>query len=593
MAWNRAEGSARSRAVARSWVVVGAVLWGAFCVPAAHAQVVRDPTEQRRDLERDATEQRRAQERDAVQREQNLPQRDVRIEPPQAAPDLFLPEAEQPCFPIREMRLSGEDAQRFAWVLDELGGPNGQDGPLQRCLGAQGVGVLTQRAQIALMARGFVTSRVLIDTQDMVRGQLVLTAIPGRIRHIRFEDPQHLRTPVWKSALPARPGDVLNARDIEQGLENFKRVPTADVDIEIVPAEAPDESDLVIHWRQRQRLPLRLNLSLDDSGTRSTGRYQSSVTLSLDSPFGLNDLFYIGAQGDLGGGDPGRRGTDGHSLHYSVPWGKQLLAIDLSESRYFQSIAGLVQDYTYRGNSASQSLSLSRLLYRDAVHKSTLQLQAFARQSRNFVDDTEVEVQRRRVGGWQLGLEHRVFVGEGTLDLDLKYRRGTGAFGALRAPEEVFGEGTSRFALVQAKVQWGRPFQLGTQALRYGGQWLAQVNRTPLSPPERFAIGGRYAVRGFDGESMLSAERGWTLRNELTMRLGGSGQGVFAAIEHGEVSGPSADFLVGKRLTGAVLGLRGGMDPLQYEVFAGWPLRRPEGFRTAHMTLGFSLAASF
>jgi len=50
---------------------------------------------------------------------------------------------------------------------------------------------------------------------------------------------------------------------------------------------------------------------------------------------------------------------------------------------------------------------------------------------------------------------------------------------------------------------------------------------------------------------------------------------------------------VGQRLTGAVLGLRGGMGPLQYEVFAGWPLRKPEGFRTAHMTAGFWLAAGF
>ena len=526
-----------------------------------------------------------------MQRELNLPQRDVRIDAPPTAPAHRLPQDEKPCFPIREIRLQGPDAQRFAWVLDELGGPDGQDGPLQGCLGAEGVGVVTQRAQIALMARGFVTSRVLIETHDLAQGQLVLTAIPGRIRHIRFEDPQALRTPSWKSALAARPGDVLNLRDIEQGLENFKRVPTAEADIDIAPSGNPSESDLVIRWRQR--LPLRLNLSVDDSGARSTGRYQSSVTLTVDSPFGLNDLFTIGAQGDLGGGDPGARGTSGHSLHYSVPWGNQLLAIDLSESRYFQRIAGLSQDYTYRGNSATQSLTLSRLLYRDAVHKSTLQLQAFARESRNFVDDTEVEVQRRQVGGWQLGVEHRAFLGDGTLDLGLSYRRGTGAFDSLPAPEEAFGEGTSRFALLQADIRWQQPFRLGTQGWRYSGQWRGQANRTPLSPQERFAIGSRYTVRGFDGESSLSAERGWSLRNELSMPLGGSGQSVFVGLDHGEVGGPSADFLIGKRLTGAVLGLRGGMGALQYEVFAGWPLRKPEGFRTAHMTVGFWLAAGF
>lgn len=588
MAWKKADRPARGTV---AFQVLASVLCSALWVSPAAGQVVRDPAEQRRDLERDITEQRRAQERDAQQRDLSLPQRDVRPDAPPAVPAARLPQGETPCFVVRELQLRGQDAQRFAWVLDQLGGPDGQDGPLQRCLGAEGVGVVTQRARSALMARGFVTSHVLAETQDLAQGQLVLTAIPGRIRQIRFEDPQQLRTPSWKSALPARPGDVLNLRDIEQGLENLKRVPTAEADIDIVPTDHPGESDLVIRWRQR--LPMRLNLSVDDSGARSTGRYQSSVTLSLDSPLGLNDLFYIGAQGDLGGGDPGRRGTNGHSLHYSLPWGNNLLAIDLSKNRYFQSVAGLAQDYTYRGNSASQSIALSRLLHRDAVHKTTLQLQAFARQSRNFIDDTEVEVQRRQVGGWQLGVEHRAFLGEGTLDLGLSYRRGTGAFGALAAPEEAFGEGTSRFALVQAYVRWQQPFRLGTQAWRYSGQWRGQANRTPLSPQERFAIGGRYSVRGFDGESSLSAERGWSLRNELSTPLGGSGQSVFVGLDHGEVGGPSADFLIGKRLTGAVLGLRGGMGPMQYEVFAGWPLRKPEGFRTAHMTVGFWVAAGF
>ena len=37
----------------------------------------------------------------------------------------------------------------------------------------------------------------------------------------------------------------------------------------------------------------RLTLSLDDSGTKATGRYQAGATVSLDNPFGLNDLFYV------------------------------------------------------------------------------------------------------------------------------------------------------------------------------------------------------------------------------------------------------------------------------------------------------------
>ena len=100
--------------------------------------------------------------------------------------------------------------------------------------------------------------------------------------------------------------------------------------------------------------------------------------------------------------------------------------------------------------------------------------------------------------------------------MTLSYRRGTGAFGSLPAPEEAFGEGTSRFALVQASAQWQQPFNLGQQAWQFSSQWRAQTHRTPLSPQERFAIGGRHTVRGFDGESSLSAESGWSWRNGVS-----------------------------------------------------------------------------
>jgi hemolysin activation/secretion protein len=50
---------------------------------------------------------------------------------------------------------------------------------------------------------------------------------------------------------------------------------------------------------------------------------------------------------------------------------------------------------------------------------------------------------------------------------------------------------------------------------------------------------------------------------------------------------------LGQRLTGFALGMRGKWGPLQYDVFAGTPVRKPQGFRTANTTYGVSLNASF
>ena len=148
------------------------------------------------------------------------------------------------------------------------------------------------------------------------------------------------------------------------------------------------------------------------------------------------------------------------------------------------------------------------------------------RKSDNYIDDTEIEVQRRRTGGWELGLNHREYLGASTLDMNLAYRRGTGAFRAMPAPEEDFGEGTSRMQVITADAQWLIPFQLGAQRPLYR-QLARQWNRTPLAPQDRFSIGGRYTVRGFDGELTLMGERGWVLRNEIGLPVG-AGQELYA-----------------------------------------------------------------
>lgn len=535
----------------------------------------------------------RQQERERAQREKLEPSPDVRFELPGAQFDGDrLPEQETPCFAIHHIQLLGEAAPAFQWALSAA---NPADDPaLGRCLGATGINLSMKRIQNAIVARGFVTTRVLAEPQDLNQGTLRLTLVPGRIRNIRFAEDSSSRARIW-NAVPANSGDLLNLRDIEQALENFKRVPTAEADIQIVPAEGadakPGESDVVIHWKQA--LPLRLSLSLDDSGSDSTGKYQGNVALSFDHLLTLNDLFYLSYNHDLGGGQSGERGSKGHTLHYSLPYGYWMLGITASEYDYHQSVAGASQTYRYSGHSRNNEVRLSRLLYRDGVRKTIAALGGWTRSSSNHIDDTEIEVQRRRMAGWAFDLSHREFVGTSTLDLGLGYRRGTGAHNSLKAPEEDFGEGTSRAAIITAHAQAHVPFELARQRLRYTGSWRAQWNRTPLVPQDRFSIGGRYTVRGFDGENILSAERGWLIRNDLGLALGRSGQQLYLGLDYGEVGGSSSEWLLGKHLAGAVIGLRGGYKALSYDLFWGQALDKPDGFKTADSTTGFNLNLSF
>src|SRR3990167_7789682 len=534
----------------------------------------------------------RQQERERQLRQAHDPAPDVRLRPGPPAERDHIPAEETPCFRIERILLAGEESPHFQWARESARQDAGGkvDLTLPQCLGASGINQLMVRVQNAVIARGFVTTRVLAQPQDLRTGELTLTLIPGRIRGVRLAPGSDADAPTG-TALPAGPGDLLNLRVLEQGLENFKREPTADANIQSQPAAAadarPGESDLAVDWHQA--FPMRFSLAADDSGSDATGKYMGNFTVSLDNWLSLSDLFYISLNHDLGGGDTGDRGTRGQALHYSFPLDYWLVMFAASENQYHQSVAGINQTYVYSGYSESGEIRLSRLIYRDAVRKTTLGLLGWTQASRNFIDDTEIEVQRRRMAGWGLLASHREFVGAAALDLDLRYRRGTGADDALPAPEELFDEGTSRSEIFTLDAGFNLPFALGGVPLLYGNRWRAQWNGTPLVPQDRFSIGGRYTVRGFDGESLLAADRGWLVRNDLGWQPGSNGQEIYLGLDYGEVSGPSSERLLGTALSGAVLGVRGGYKAMAYDLFAGRPITRPEGFSTAQNTAGFNL----
>lgn len=137
------------------------------------------------------------------------------------------------------------------------------------------------------------------------------------------------------------------------------------------------------------------------------------------------------------------------------------------------------------------------------------------------------------------------------------------------------------------------PFALGKQTFRYNLNYQRQMSYTPLTPQDQFAIGGRFTVRGFDGEHTLNANGGWTVRNELAWTTPVPNQELYLGADYGHVSGYGTDNLVGTHLAGSVIGVRGSAFSSRYDLFAGVPLSKPDGFKTSPVTLGFNLNWNF
>ncbi|HEZ1428075.1 TPA: ShlB/FhaC/HecB family hemolysin secretion/activation protein, partial [Neisseria meningitidis] len=176
--------------------------------------------------------------------------------------------------------------------------------------------------------------------------------------------------------------------------------------------------------------------------------------------------------------------------------------------------------------------------------------------------------------------------------------RGTGMRQSMPAPEENGGgtiPGTSRMKIITAGLDAAAPFMLGKQQFSYETAIHAQWNKTPLVAQDKLSIGSRYTVRGFDGEQSLSGERGFYWQNTLGWHFHPRHQ-FYLGADYGRVSGESAQYASGKQLMGAVAGFRGSHKVggiFAYDLFAGKPLHKPEGFQTANTVYGFNLNYSF
>jgi hemolysin activation/secretion protein len=519
------------------------------------------------------------QRQKALEQQLTPPVPDVRLSEPSSSFGKIAFPVETPCFPIRNVTLTGQDALPRWLPLQRIA-----DQAQGRCLGGKGINLLMSTMQNRLVDHGWITTRVLAPTQDLKSGTLKLAIVPGYIRHVRLTEDSDDYIQLYTS-FPAHEGNLLDLRDIEQGLENLQRLPTVEASMEIVPGEQPGESDVVITRKQSKMW--RLGLSLDDAGTETTGRYQGGVTLSLDNPFSLSDLLYVSASHDLN--DRGGKGSKNYTGHYSVPFGYWTLGVTGSDYDYHQTVAGQNQDYRYSGKSKNLDVQLSRVLHRSGSQKTTLTADVLARETRNYVDDTEVGVQRRQTAGWRLGLQHRHYIGQASVDAGVSYQRGTRWFGAQPAPEEAFGEATALSKILQLNAQLDLPFEIGSQQFRYNVQYLRQISNTPLTPQDQFAIGNRWTVRGFDGERTLNASHGWYVRNDLGWSTPLPNQELYLGADYGEVGGYSSDPLIGKHLAGGVVGLRGSAFNTGYDLFAGTPFSKPDGFHTSSLTLGFNL----
>lgn len=494
---------------------------------------------------------------------------------------FVLPE-EDNSFKIKSFELlAPRYGYKFGWIEEYLAQFNGQK------IGVKGINELLNRINQEIINRGYVTTRVYVGEQDLSKRKLVFTLVPGVVGDIKFRDAKTWGT--WHNAVTMQRGSLLNIRDIEQTVDNFNNVPSQDADIKLEPGSQEGESNLVIDIKRTK--PWTIMTSIDNSGTKSTGKAQMSATLQLQQPFSANDVFYASWNEDATQSGE-RKGTRANSFYYSVPFGKERFTFSHSRNDYHQTVEYAVNPFISSGKFTSDSFSWTHLLQRDQRSKTDFEL-AFVHKTRHsYIDGTEIEVQRQKTTAMQAGVNHRQYLGASVLDASLKWQKGLPWYADAGPTDGMVDEATTQYNMYLFSANYTAPVPFGNgYNAQYNVSIRGQKADQRIYGSEFFSIGGWYSVRGFDGEQTLSAEDGVVVRNELRFPIDDLPHQLYVALDYGKVSGPSTEYLLGTELVGSAIGLRGRMGIFSYDAFVGYPIKKPEGFTTASRTYGVMLTA--
>ncbi|MCK1970783.1 ShlB/FhaC/HecB family hemolysin secretion/activation protein [Franconibacter sp. IITDAS19] len=520
------------------------------------------------------------QQQDEARRNQLIPEAKSLLssDAERISDEMAIPQ-EKPCYNIAHIVLENREAFPHWMVFRDL--TRQAEG---KCIGVNGIKSLYKAIQNRFISHGYITTRVLVPDQDLSKGTLTLRVLPGKISDIIFkgDSGKYIHS---INNFPERKGDLLDLRGLEQGIENLQRVPGSTAEINLVPGAKPGETQVEVSRKQLKSW--RLGAWADDSGSKYTGRYQSGLALYLDNPSSLNDTFYAAYGGGVKNED-GRR-SDNVSAFYSVPWGYWLMEFYGSKYRYTQTIHSGDFSYLYSGIEKLATAQLSRVIYRSASQKTTFKLKAIKRDSTYNLNDVEVEVQRRDTSSWKLNLEHLAYFAFGQLKASLGYQRAAHWFGEKPDAEEVVGSADSQARIITLGVDGSFPFRLGKLSMSYEPHFMSQTSPDKLTQPDKFTIGNRWTVRGFDGETTIYADKGWYLRNDLNLNLPQWGMQPYIGVDYGEVRGSKNDYWSGKHIAGAAAGIRGVKGKFGYDLFVGAPLLKPAEMHTSPVTVGFAV----
>jgi hemolysin activation/secretion protein len=470
-------------------------LWAQSVTPAEIERAARQAEQLQRNQQQ--LEEQRQAERD------RLRQRPAgALLPPQPAPEEGT-EPPAKCITVRSVELVG--ARHLpADVVDPI-----RASAVGRCLGTADLNALLRAITGAYVSRGLITSRAYLPAQDTSKGKLTIVVVEGTVERVDVSPPGTAST---ATAFPHVVGEVLNLRQLEQGIDQLNRLSSNNASLDVQPGSTPGSSVIVVANPARRRL--MGSFSADDTGSAATGEWLGTATVLVDDPLALNDGLVLSHSRSLDdpAGPPMSRST---SVSYFIPYGWLTGNLLYSESAYGSVVPGVTRNFTSRGTTRTTTLRADYVAYRDQTRKLTLYGGLTRRDSENFIADQLIEASSRNLVSLTTSANLSVLLGGSLWTFDFGVARGLAWLGGLSDPGDLPGNAPrAQFTKISTGAGVARGFETFGVRTQLSSTLATQWSNDVLYSSEQMAIAGPFSVRGYrDGR--LFGDRGMTWRNEL------------------------------------------------------------------------------
>lgn len=542
-----------------------------FFIPSAIADSPINPADQemiqqqQKFLLKEAKEQR-----ESLQRSVNL----------EKAPIVDLEEDIEDCFEIETITFQG------ATQLSASAQRNLTKSYLNQCLTLNKIHRLINEVSNFYIGKGFITTQAFLTQQDVSDKALMISVQEGKIEKILLED----KTPfVLSVAFPGLTGQVLNLRDIEQGLEQLNRLTSQRVSIDIVPSAQPGYSVIELTYDPR-RYPTTLSVSFDNSGQKSTGVAQMSVNMTSDNLFGMAEQWHFsaGRNADFRNNHQSRQ----FSGQISQPYGFWTFGYQYAWNDYFYDIPLYFNTWRYQGKSQSHRASVNRVLYRDGKSKLTFTASLNRRKTQTYLEDEKLGISSPTLTSATVGLNFSTSLNGGYWTFNPTFHQGLSLFGATEDDDAFPDAPKSRFRKLSVSGSFYKPLSESTY---YFGSIYGQWTHQNLYSAERISVGGEYSVRGFKEQS-LTGNRGLYWRNEVNWQIKTlpylGDLSLSGALDSGWVQSQQ-DQIEGGNLIGSALTLSLAGKWINQSFSFGVPLRHPNSFEPDKWVSYYQISALF